>query len=64
MPYLLKANSLFHRKKSLAEQKEPNEGYFCSELVATLYQRLGLLPLEVAATSYWPGNFSTEKEDI
>jgi hypothetical protein len=32
--------------------------------VAALYQRLGLLTEEVAASSYWPGTFSTEKEDI
>ena len=45
-------------KKAPAQQK----GFFCSELIASAYQRLGLLSDNVAASYYWPGHFSTEKE--
>ena len=45
-------------KKAPAEKK----GFFCSELIAAAYVRLGLLPENVAASYYWPGNFSTEKD--
>lgn len=35
-----------------------NRGYFCSELVAYGYQRLGLLPDKPHSSKYWPGGFS------
>ena len=62
MPYILSTNLLFSQIKS--NESAPKEGYFCSELVATIYQKLGLLSDELAPSSYWPGTFSTEKEDI
>lgn len=34
--------------------------YFCSELVACAYKRLGILDQEIAASQYWPGDFSAE----
>jgi Permuted papain-like amidase enzyme, YaeF/YiiX, C92 family len=32
--------------------------YFCSELVASIYKNLGLLPGDISASQYWPVNFS------
>ncbi len=37
-----------------------NKSYFCSELIASLYKFLGLLPAEICSANYWPGSFSTE----
>ena len=37
-----------------------NKSYFCSELIASLYKFLGLLPFEISSANYWPGSFSTE----
>lgn len=37
-----------------------DKSYFCSELVASLYKYLGLLPTEISSSNYWPGSFSTE----
>ena len=34
------------------------DGYFCSELVAQLYIRLGLLDPDIPAMKYWPGSWS------
>jgi len=34
--------------------------FFCSELVATAFKRMGLLPSEKAASQYWPGCFTSE----
>ncbi len=39
---------------------QKDQGYFCSELIAAVYKKLGLLPKDRAASKYWPGNFSTE----
>lgn len=37
-----------------------DQGFFCSELIAAAYKKLGLLPKDRPACKYWPGNFSTE----
>lgn len=34
--------------------------YFCSELVASIYKLLGILPREITSANYWPGSFSAE----
>lgn len=34
--------------------------FFCSELVATAYKYIGILPVEKSACTYWPGTFSVE----
>lgn len=38
-----------------------NEGYFCSELVASAYKKAGILPSDVPSSNYWPGNFAGER---
>jgi len=45
----------------LDEDIKKDKGFFCSELVALLYKKLGLLPPEKSATLYWPGTFSCEE---
>jgi hypothetical protein len=42
-------------------------GFFCSELVATAYQRLGVLaspPVGRTANNYIPPDFAEEREDL
>lgn len=47
----------------MTEQEDfSNRTFFCSELVAAAYKRLGLLPKNVSSTQYWPGSFSYEHE--
>lgn len=43
------------------DQKIRNDRtFFCSELVATAYKRCGILDKDIAASQYWPGEFSSE----
>lgn len=44
----------------LGENTEDLSSLFCSELVAESYQKLGLLPSNIASNEYTPANFSTE----
>ena len=44
---------------SVANTAEKN-GYFCSELVATVFKLLGFLPAKISSSQYWPGSFSAE----
>ena len=44
------------------EERGAEEGYFCSELIASAYKRVGLLGEEEVASKIWPGGFSTEKK--
>lgn len=46
-------------RKSSGEEEEPERGYFCSELVAKVYKKLGLLEKEKASSSYWPVDFTS-----
>jgi hypothetical protein len=43
-------------------RKEDLTGYFCSELVAEAYQRMGLLPATPASCEYTPRDFSSERK--
>jgi len=38
-----------------------NQTFFWSELIAAVYQVLGILPEDEVCSRYWPGSFSTEK---
>jgi hypothetical protein len=42
-------------------RKEDLTSFFCSELVAEAYQRMGLLPTTPPANEYTPGDFSSER---
>ena len=57
--FKLSASKLIRKRSDPSAEAE--EGYFCSELLATAYKRIGLIPDEVASSRYWPGQFSTEK---
>jgi hypothetical protein len=43
-----------------ADRIKETKSFFCSELVATALKRVGLLDPELAASKYWPGEFSQE----
>lgn len=53
------ATKLF--KKNEEEKSHDTRTFFCSELVAAAYKRLGLLPQSISAAHYWPGAFAAEK---
>jgi hypothetical protein len=44
------------------ENLRDDKSFFCSELVASAYKCLGLLPKKIASSHYWPGSFSTENK--
>lgn len=48
---------LFQKKDLPTEEQQ---GFFCSELVASAYKVLGVLPQHPASNKYWPGDFSSE----
>ena len=52
--------SKFLKKIATTEEEEKinNRTFFCSELVAASYKRLGILPKNVSASQYFPGTFS------
>ncbi len=45
-------------RKTSGDEEEPGRGYFCSELVAKVYKKFGLLEREKASSSYWPVDFT------
>jgi hypothetical protein len=45
-----------------SNRKENDSSFFCSELVAEAYQRMGLLPANPAANEYTPQDFSSERK--
>lgn len=50
------------RKKSTRDATDnikETKSYFWSELVASAFKRIGLLPENISATQYWPSDFST-----
>lgn len=59
MKYRLNPAKIFRKKyEDDAENIKFDKTYFCSELVASAYKCLGILPKEIAACQYWPGTFS------
>ena len=51
----------YSNKDSVASIAE-DKGYFCSELIATIYKRLEVLPKHISSANYWPGSFSAEEK--
>lgn len=43
------------------ENLHEGKGYFCSEIVASSYKILGVLPRHIRSAQYWPGTFSAEE---
>jgi len=42
------------------ENLNKNKKFFCSELVASIYKVMGVLPKNICSAQYWPGSFSCE----
>ena len=57
MNYRISISSL-RRKKN--EDAGSRKGFFCSELVASALQHIGVLGPEPAAGQYWPGTFAND----
>jgi hypothetical protein len=55
---LLKRYSSIDSVRNISKDK----GYFCSELVASAYKVLGILPENICSSQYWPGSFSAEEK--
>ncbi|CAG9333340.1 unnamed protein product [Blepharisma stoltei] len=49
------------RKKFSKGRVHVQEKYFCSELVASAYQMIGILPCDVLPSYFWPKHFSSDK---
>lgn len=59
--YKLSATKIFTKHfQNDSENITSDKSYFCSELVASAYKCMGLLPKEIAASQYWPGTFSNK----
>ena len=43
------------------DTEDINKTFFCSELIAAIYKKVGILDPNISSAYYWPGNFSTEK---
>lgn len=50
----------FKKVVKRTSNREPGteENFFCSELVASAYKKIGILPSNIPACFYWPGHFS------
>ncbi len=51
----------YSSKDSIANIKDKG-GYFCSELVASIFKLMGFLPRHISSAHYLPGNFSAESK--
>lgn len=38
------------------------ESFFCSELVASAYKAIGILPEDAVTSKFWPGDFADNKK--
>lgn len=45
-------------------RKSKRQNFFCSELVAFVYQQVGLLSTSNKACTYLPGHFTNEKTEL
>ena len=56
--YRLTPNKILRRSKNVTPGEE--KSYFCSELIASAYKALGILPQDVPSCHYFPGKFASE----
>ena len=58
--YKMNLTKMWRQKsnRDASENIKDTKSYFCSELIASAYKRIGLLPSDISATQYWPGTFS------
>jgi hypothetical protein len=40
--------------KLISGSTKDNDNYFCSELVASIYKFMNILPQNIPSTKYWP----------
>lgn len=60
LKYQLNASKILRKRDDDdANVKKEDKSYFCSELVASAYKSLGLLPKDMSSAQYWPGSFSS-----
>eukprot|EP00330_Aristerostoma_sp_ATCC50986_P001784 CAMPEP_0114582516 /NCGR_PEP_ID=MMETSP0125-20121206/6474_1 /TAXON_ID=485358 ORGANISM="Aristerostoma sp., Strain ATCC 50986" /NCGR_SAMPLE_ID=MMETSP0125 /ASSEMBLY_ACC=CAM_ASM_000245 /LENGTH=109 /DNA_ID=CAMNT_0001775501 /DNA_START=1381 /DNA_END=1710 /DNA_ORIENTATION=+ len=62
--YKVSATKLLKKKSDFEEEIRDDQTFFCSELVAACYKRIGLLPKEIPSSSYLPGTFSEKKKKL
>ena len=55
---LMIMRSVVHKPTEKEEKEVEKQGFFCSELVAALYKKLGLVDPEKSTSQYYPGTFS------
>ncbi len=48
-------------KTDYGEEVDEKRNFFCSELVASAFKLMGLLPTNVSSTQYWPGSFAARR---
>lgn len=56
--YKVTPSKLLNRKsviKTISNEAFNDKTFFCSELVASAYKCLDLLPKDIASSQYWPG---------
>lgn len=46
---------------SRAGRAGSEESFFCSELVASAYKAMGILPEDAVTSKFWPGDFADDK---
>jgi hypothetical protein len=60
--YKVILSKLFKKKSNMDEELNENRTFFCSELIAACYKKLGLLPPDISSASYWPSSFAPNKK--
>ena len=53
--YGVTCTKLIKKKEKNKEIVSENSTFFCSELIAAIYRGLGLLPMDIPSSYYWPG---------
>ena len=59
--------SKFSVKKNLRKIKDNSKKrkyFYSSELIASVYKRVGILNREKSSTNYWPGTFSSTNNKL
>jgi len=60
--YKVILSKLFKKKANGQDELNENRTFFCSELIAACYKKLGLLPPDISSASYWPSSFAPNKK--
>lgn len=60
--YSLNPAKFFRQASKYQDDAADDKTFFCSELVAASYKRLGILPKNKSSASYFPADFSMKSE--